>query len=306
LLFGINSALGVYVQDRVALVGSREATHATYREAEAELVVAEGQLRALATHRSSGEVEAAINALLARGVTSGERLRGTIGSLSLNCTKIDARTQEACAEIGNLRQELAAASEAKSLEGRAALLRDQIVKLRERGGSVAADPVGEFYAWLTRGLVSVRDVGFGFPVAFALLIEIVSAFGPITIAGYADATRRDMVGRVGPHPDVARHGGTRPAVAAIAAGETSAVLSWIAERALPTNDNRAVGIEELHEDYVQWSSEPMPIARFQREFDRVRELPDLAGKIRKFGDRYYGIALVEQTVAPLAARQGKR
>src|SRR5262245_61587729 len=37
LLFGINSALGVYVQDRVALVGSREATHATYREVEAEI-----------------------------------------------------------------------------------------------------------------------------------------------------------------------------------------------------------------------------------------------------------------------------
>src|SRR6202023_362422 len=77
LLFGINSALGVYVQDRVALVGSREATHATYREAEAELAVVDAQLHALAAHRSTGEVEAAINALLARGVTSGERLRGT-------------------------------------------------------------------------------------------------------------------------------------------------------------------------------------------------------------------------------------
>src|SRR5215472_11542501 len=39
LVFGINSALGVYVQDRVGLVGSREATHATYRGAEAELAV---------------------------------------------------------------------------------------------------------------------------------------------------------------------------------------------------------------------------------------------------------------------------
>src|SRR5262249_62223340 len=55
----------------------------------------------------------------------------------------------------------------------------------------------------------------------------------------------------------------------------------------------AVGIEELHGDYTSWSSsKPMPLTRFQLEFDRARDLPDLAGKIRKFGDRYYGIALL--------------
>ena len=40
---------------------------------------------------------------------------------------------------------------------------------------------------------------------------------------------------------------------------------------------------------------PMAFEHFQREFDRVRELPDLAGKIRKFGERYYGIALTESS-----------
>jgi hypothetical protein len=69
-------------------------------------------------------------------------MRGTIGSVSFNCTKIDTRTQEACADIVNLRQELAAATEAKNLETRATSLREQIAKLRERGGSIAADPIG--------------------------------------------------------------------------------------------------------------------------------------------------------------------
>ena len=167
------------------------------------------------------------------------------------------------------------------------------MKLRERGGSVAPDPVGEFYSWLTRGVVSVRDVGFGLPLAFALLIEIVSAFGPITIAGYADATRRDTTGRVRSDSDMTGHGPSRPALSALPGGDTGAVLSWIAERAVPTDDNRPVGIEELHRDYVQWSpTVPISITRFQRAFDRARDLPDLAGKIRKFGDRYYGIALI--------------
>src|SRR5262249_40360230 len=160
LLFGINSALGVYVQDRVALVGSREATHATYREVEAELSVVDARLRGLAKHRSIGEIEAEITSLLARGVSRGERLRGTIGSISFNCVKIDARTQEVCTEVATLRQELAVAAEAHRLEERAISLREQIVNLRDRGGSIAADPVGEFYTWMTRGMVSVRDIGF--------------------------------------------------------------------------------------------------------------------------------------------------
>jgi hypothetical protein len=141
--------------------------------------------------------------------------------------------------------------------------------------------------------VSVRDVGFGFPLAFALLIEIVSAFGPVTIAGYADATRRVMPRRVGSEPGIAGHDRLRAALTGLPGGETGVVLSWIAERAAPTNENQAVGIEELHRDYSEWSSSaPIPIGRFQRAFDRARELPELAGKIRKFGDRYYGIALV--------------
>jgi hypothetical protein len=34
------------------------------------------------------------------------------------------------------------------------------------------------------------------------------------------------------------------------------------------------------------------MSAFEEELDRARNLPELAGKIRKFGDRYYGIALV--------------
>ena len=312
LLFGVNSALGVYVQDRAAMTGTREAAHATYKDAERELAGAEDKLRKLPTHRSVGEIEASINGVLGRAVLSGERLRGTVGALSQTCTKIDTRTIEDCKEFAQLREEFAVAAEAARLEARASVLRGQVIALRDHGGSVLPDPVGEFYAWISRGVVSVRDVGFGFPLFFALLIEVVSAFGPMTIAAYAEASRdmrsgvhvqlqRDAPGRSVEQHDKARHSLT--ADVALSEPETGSVVTWIAERAAPAGDNIAVGIEQLHADYITWCNETdaraawMPA--FEEELDRIRALPELAGKIRKFSGRYYGIALVRSHMRAL-------
>jgi len=46
---------------------------------------------------------------------------------------------------------------------------------------------------------------------------------------------------------------------------------------------------------------------FRQEFDHVRNVPELAGKIRTFGNRYYGIRLVGSNVARLGITKiGKR
>jgi hypothetical protein len=79
--------------------------------------------------------------------------------------------------------------------------------LRERGGTLPPDPVGQFWAWYTRGLVTVADVGFGLPLFFALMIELVSAFGPLGIVAYAEATRAGsdtMTRSVAPGRDMSR------------------------------------------------------------------------------------------------------
>jgi hypothetical protein len=143
--------------------------------------------------------------------------------------------------------------------------------------------------------LSVRDVGFGFPLFFALLIEVVSAFGPITITRYAELTRQPMA-----KPDtvvmpaVASYGRPRPALAF--AQEAGHVVEWMAARATPAGDASGVPVEALHADYQEWASEvsrpQMSAQAFRDEFDRVRDMPELAGKIRKFGNRYYGIRLV--------------
>lgn len=64
--------------------------------------------------------------MLARPVVVAERVRGTVSTLSVNCTKDDRRTAEACAEIAELREELAVANEGAKLETSAAALRQQI------------------------------------------------------------------------------------------------------------------------------------------------------------------------------------
>jgi hypothetical protein len=300
LLFGINSALGIYVQDRSSSTSLREGRYANYKEAERDLAATETKLRGYARDRSVGEIDATIDALLQRPVVVADRVRGTVGALSRDCSKIDARTSDACEQVALLRIEHSAAVAAAKLEERAHDLRQQIAALRDMGSALAPDPVGEFYAWITDGFVSVRDVGFGFPMFFALIIEVVTAFGPVTIASYAEASRSV------PQRAMTGHDRLEPAAAGHSEPDAS-VLSWIAERATPTNETSAIGVVQLHADFAAWcgkrGDDAMSLARFEDEFDRVRALPDLAGKIRKFGDRYYGIGLARKKLRAIGARR---
>ena len=241
----------------------------------------------------------------------GERVRGTVNSLSVNCTKNDARTAAACGEIAELREELAAAKEAAKLDARAISLRQQVSELRERGGTLPPDPVGQFWAWFTRGFVTVADVGFGLPLFFALMIELVSAFGPLGIVAYAESTRQTaaetMSSSVAPGRDASRSGAAHRADATVIEHETGRVVQFMADRTEPTADPAAITIDELHADYEVWclTSGLQPLSRqgFADEFDRVREVPQLEGKIRKFGSRYYGIRLVDRKIAKLPTRK---
>ena len=303
LLFGINSALGIYVQDRAALTGTRAAIYASYADVEKQLAALEQRLHKRPTTRAPGEISAAIDAVLARPVVTGERVRGTVATVSQKCSKIDARTKDACAELSQLRTEHAAAVETEKLQDQAAALRVEIAGLRTQGGTIAPDPVGEFYAWATDGFVSVRDVGFGFPLFFALLIEVVSAFGPPTIAAYAEASRKDAELHGALEPAMA--GSVLPRHGAASFGEPQHVVAWLAARAIPAASSSAISLHELYDDYLRWrgdaTREVPTLGCFEQELDVARTLPELDGKIRKFGDRYYGVGLVHTKRRAIAA-----
>jgi hypothetical protein len=133
LFFSVSSAIGIYVQERTALTGGREIKHASYGDAKSELAGIEAKLKVLGQQRTPAQVQAAIAAVLARPVMAGERVRGTVGTISINCTKSDTRTVAACAEIAELREEFATATQAAQLEADAITLRKQIGKLRDGG-----------------------------------------------------------------------------------------------------------------------------------------------------------------------------
>ena len=303
LMWGLAGAIGVYAQDRTALIGNREAVSATYKDAEQHLAEIDGQLKALRKHRSSAVVEAAIANVLASPVTVNERVRGSVGKVSTNCAKPDRSTTDACQDVAALQEELAVAKEAGTLETRRDSARQRVHKLRDGGGSLNPDPVAEVFAWLSRGQLSVREIGFGFPLVFALLIEIVSAFGPAGIVAYVDATAHKAGSKT--EPDLARRGELMPGTASI--GEQGRVVKWVAERTEPTSDPSAIAIEDLHMDYEVWclsqGLQASSASAFTDEFDRMRELPELAGKIRKFGSRYYGIQLIDRKIAHLTKRK---
>lgn len=167
--------------------------------------------------------------------------------------------------------------------------------------------MAELFAWLSRGQLSVRDIEFSFPLAFAFLVELVSALGPAAVVAYAEATHavRDWQPSK-TQPDIARHGALKPG-AAWQESERGSPVAWLAERAVPSDEAAAISIDELHADYHAWCASKRLAAlgceAFAEDFDRVREVPELAGKIRKFGSRYFGIALVDRHLAGAAIQR---
>jgi hypothetical protein len=158
-------------------------------------------------------------------------------------------------------------------------------------------------------VVTVADVGFGLPLFFALMIELVSAFGPLGIVAYAEATRggfETVTRPVAAGRDVSRPSAVRRD-ATVIEPETGRVVQFMADRTEPTADPAAITIAELHGDYEVWcltnALHPLSRDAFAIEFDRMREVPQLEGKIRKFGNRYYGIRLIDRKVAKLPTRK---
>ena len=274
--YSISSALGVAIEDRSSRTGSRETMVRNYDETVAEEKRLEEKRKGLRRHRSAAELEAAINAGLLRPVESSQRIRGAVGELSNNCHRADARTAESCAEIGRLREELAAANEERDLERQLSALTTQARALRERGAMKAADPQAELLSRLSAGLLSPADIGPGLSLLLAMAIELVSAFGPTVLSNYAEATERSD----GQRRD-------KPA---------DRIVDYLAERIEPAANTDTLSQSALYADYTAWccatGRAAVTAAAFLAEVDRLRVENDLGDVIRKRRDRYCGIRLV--------------
>jgi len=274
--YSVTSALGIAVEDRSSRTGSRETIVMNYEETITEVERLEKRRAGLRALRSPAELEAAITALLLRPVESNQRIRGTVAEVSTNCQRADARTTEACAEVSQLRKELAAANEEHDLDRRLSELTSQARQLRERGAMKAADPQAELLSRLSGGRLSPHDVGPALSLLLAMTIELVSAFGPTVLSNYAEATERSD-GKARDNP-------------------ADRIADYLAERIEPAANTDTLSQSALYADYAAWccasGRAAVTAAAFVAEVDRLRVANELGDVIRKRRDRYCGIRLV--------------
>lgn len=196
LLYSVTSAVGAAIEDRSSRTGSRDTIAMNYDEFTADVKRLEEKRNGLRPHRSASIVEAAINALLMQPVESYRHTQSTVGEVSGNCQHADQRTTTQCADVAQLREELAAAKEENDLDREIEKLKGQARDLRERGAIKSSDPQAELLASVTGGLLSPRAVGRALALLLAMTIEFVSAFGLTVLLSYYEATeKRDATGR---------------------------------------------------------------------------------------------------------------
>ncbi len=132
LLYSITSAVGAAIEDRSSRAGNRETIVMDYDEFTAEAKLLEKKRNDLRKHRPAPIVEAAIAAHLMRPVENSRRTPSTVGEVSANCQHTDQRATDACAEVAQLREELAAAKEENDLNREIANLKAKTRAQRAR------------------------------------------------------------------------------------------------------------------------------------------------------------------------------
>jgi hypothetical protein len=141
-------------------------------------------------------------------------------------------------------------------------------------------------ASVTGGWLSPRDVGRALALLLAITIEFVSAFGPIVLASYAEATERRQALR----PDEA------PAETPVEkqAEVAGLVVDYVAERIEPAANTEMVSEGALYAGYAAWCRASdlaaLSLAEFVAGFDQLCAENGLE-KIRKCRDGYGGIKL---------------
>jgi hypothetical protein len=113
---------------------------------------------------------------------------------------------------------------------------------------------------------------FGLRLAFAIITWMISAS--------SGAQTRHTVRR-----DLTRHVGK---VGRAALGQ---LISFVAERTEPKESARGIRVDELIGECTQVAMAPLGVEEFVPGLNHLRASPELHGKIKKSGTRYFEMAL---------------
>ena len=279
-VFAVTAAIGLAAQNRLAATGGREAISIAYTAVTSELAELRGRNLRQTEHRSVGEIEATVAAVLARSVSGG----GTVATVSKECMGDVSRTRTACAEVAGLRVSLAAAVDTDRLNRRIRELIAEEERLSSLGGTSNPDPQGQLLVRLSRGIISREDVGLGLVLILVTMVELMSGFAPavLTEVARAERIRASAASRQSTNSDV---------TVLRLIGD---VFEYMADCIRPAPGMK-VAIGDVVASYQQWCQGrdciPLCEDQFLQQFEKICA-DDLQRRVRKDNDEFEGMRLV--------------
>ena len=253
-VYSLSSAIGLIAESRDARSTDGQVRNERLADVAKQRSDAEGRLKHIKLHRSVTELEAAINAKLALPVVAGHRVRGTLGQVSEDCEVVDRGTRESCAELGVLREELGRAKAAERLNTSIDALRQQQIKLSEKGAG--REPDGQVRALAEMLRRQVGEMNLVLAILLALVVEAGSSLGLFVASGHNLRTFGSGKA-IGPEP---RGPGTL------------AVEDYWMERLFPAPGEKA-SFSDILEDYYSHCAHrclaPLEADVFKRRFETI-------------------------------------
>ncbi len=288
-LFAVSAAIGFAGSNRAGVSGDHERFSLTLVDRVREFGQLQKSIDATSDRRSSREIEAGIEAILARAVSN----RGTVGKISNGCRRDDAATREACEEIAQERRALVRSIELQNLVARSNVLRVEIESLRERGGHIESDPQSALISRLLGGRVARQDVALGLILLLVIMVELISAFAPVVVRSYlstlpvrqvsmpaVDLSRNDAAGRAKPEGDATKRD----------------IVKFLSTSIAPSPEGR-VELKALYAYYRAWckaaNAQVFEYAMFERSMEQIgNDLLD--GAIVREGEWLRGLTFKTQ------------
>ncbi len=297
--YSLSSAIGFAALNRQDTAGARVVEATNYQDLRAELDRAKKKLSWVPKHRSVGEVDADLKALLAQPIKSRRgRTLGTVGVLTSDCTSSAFRAQRLCVKVLNLRKELAVAKQAAKLEGQIIKLKAQTAHISQQTKGVAvaeADPQAALLAELTG--VDTAKIQTGLVILVAILVELGSGMGLFVAFSHI---RGDEPRKGENHKTAVLY---EPEISSGGATNSASVEGPVHKLMLPKSDlerfytsriekvdGSSITAMALYEDYCDWcnenSKEPMALPVFGRQFSEFgTQKAKIGGRIRYIGIR---------------------
>ncbi|MEM7620954.1 MAG: hypothetical protein AAF228_10935 [Pseudomonadota bacterium] len=294
--YSITSSLGFAALNRADTTGQRAIHVAIYDNAKKELDRSEEKLSWIPRHRSIGEVEADLNALLSTPIRNRKRrvVIGTVAEISQNCTTPSYSTRNSCAKVMELRKELAISKQARQLEQRITALKQKLAKITQESDGVAivaADPQSAFLSKLLG--VDIGDIQMALTILVSLLVEVGSSLGLFVAFShfrtYQPSTPYEHEISASSSVKVSK----RPIAEVKKLMLPKSDLERYYADHVAKSEGSSVTANSLYENYCKWCRkyhrEAMSLPVFGRQFSELGiQKAKIGGRIR-----YIGISLVE-------------